>query len=505
MKKLLLFTSLVFSPLLFSQNSYQSSIDDFKNYPIFNQENSATFSERNLKILDKDYSNKTNNDWLLDPTQGSAIENEFSSLLLKEQLEELNHITPFHISHNPTLERYIRVFLNDRKESISKLMDRASYYFPIFETYLDKYNLPLEIKYLAVIESALKPNANSPSGAKGLWQFMLPTGKQYNLEVNSYVDDRLDPLKSTEAACKYLSSLYKMFDDWDLALAAYNSGPGNVRKAIRRAGGKRNYWDIRQFLPQETRGYLPAFYATFYVFEYASTHNLKPSKSELTYFEVDTIHVQKQISFTTIQHNIPIKKELLIALNPQYKREIIPYSKSQKYVLSLPKNLITTFIEKENIIYQNSKLKTVVVTSSNRIDITKNNSYVVQVGDNLNKIAKKHHITLEQLKKWNGLQTDYLISGQRLVITNKKTSNSIVGNKRISNNKKLTIPSPKPVSKEAFDTSSKFETYTVMEGDTLFNISRKYANISIDQIRNWNNIKDVKYLKPGTVLKILKS
>lgn len=494
---------LVFSPLLFSQNSYQSSIDNHRNYPIFNQNNSVTFSERNLIILDKDYSEFTNNNWLLNPSILENSKSEFSSLLLKKQLEELDHLTPFELSHNPTLERFIRVYLNDRRESISKLMDRATYYFPIFEEYLDKYDLPLEIKYLAIIESALKPNANSSSGAKGLWQFMFATGKQYGLQVNSYVDDRFDPIKSTEAACKYLSDLYNMFDDWDLALAAYNSGPGNVRKAIKRAGGKRNYWEIRQFLPQETRGYLPAFYATYYIFEYADTHHLKPTSSKLTYFEVDTIHVKKQLSFTKIQKNISIKNELLKALNPQYKREIIPFSKSKKYVLTLPKNLIDVFIEKENIIYQSTSNK---LTYSKRIDITKENSYVVKTGDNLDKIAYKHHITLSQLKTWNGLQTNYLISGQRLVITNNKNISGIETNNSYSpSNKNKTQLFSKTEAEKTRVNINNFELYTVKKGDTLFNISKRYTNISILQIITWNNIKDVKYLRPGTKLKILKS
>ncbi|MCK4561354.1 MAG: transglycosylase SLT domain-containing protein [Flavobacteriaceae bacterium] len=486
MKKLLFFSFLVFSPLLFSQSSYQSSIDNHRNYPIFNQNNPVTFSERNLTILDKDYSEFTNNNWLLNPSILENSKSEFSSLLLKKQLEELDHLTPFQLSHNPTLERFIRVYLNDRRESISKLMDRATYYFPIFEEYLDKYDLPLEIKYLAIIESALKPNANSSSGAKGLWQFMFATGKQYGLQVNSYVDDRFDPIKSTEAACKYLSDLYNMFDDWDLALAAYNSGPGNVRKAIKRAGGKRNYWEIRQFLPQETHGYLPAFYATYYIFEYADTHHLKPISSKLTYFEVDTVHVKKQLSFTRIQKNISIKNELLKALNPQYKREIIPYSKNKKYVLTLPKNLIDVFIEKENSIYQSTSNN---LTYSKRIDITEKNSYIVRTDDNLNKIAYKHHITLSQLKTWNGLQTNYLISGQRLVITDKKTSQLL---------SKIEIEKTKI-------NSNNFETYIVKKGDTLFNISKKYNNVTILQIQNWNDINNVRYLKPGTKLRILKS
>ena len=510
MKKSFFLYFLVLSPLLFSQNSYRSNGDLLKYYPVYNEFDPINFSSDNLTILERSYSKINENKWLLEPKKlsGNGNEDTFSSLVLMEQLEELNYSTPFQISHNPTLERYIRVYLNDRRESISKLMDKASYYFPIFEEYLDKYDLPIEIKYLAIVESALNPNANSPSGAKGLWQFMYTTGKQFNLNVDSFVDERFDPLKSTEAACKYLSSLYQTFNDWDLALAAYNSGPGNVRKAIKRSGGKHNYWEIRQFLPQETRGYLPAFYATYYIFEYAKTHGIKPIRSELTYFEIDTVHVNKQLSFATIQKNIPINNKLLKALNPQYKRGIIPYSNNKRFVLTLPENLIGLFIENENLIYQFSNSKPEMNTTSSSIKITRSNSYIVKVGDNLNIIAKEHQITLAQLKKWNGLQTDYLIAGQRLVVTDK---NSLVNDDQLLNDP---IVKTKPFSpgispKKPSETSkmktteiNSFETYIVKEGDTLFNISRKYQRVSISQIRSWNNILDIKYLKPGTKLKI---
>lgn len=512
MKKSFFLYFLVLSPLLFSQNSYRSNGDLLKNYPVYNELDPIKFSSDNLTILDRNYSKINENKWLLEPKKQSGNDNEdtFSSLVLMDQLEELNYSTPFQISHNPTLERYIRVYLNDRRESISKLMDKASYYFPIFEEYLDKYDLPMEIKYLAIVESALNPNANSPSGAKGLWQFMYATGKQFNLNVDSFVDERFDPLKSTEAACKYLSSLYQTFNDWDLALAAYNSGPGNVRKAIKRSGGKQNYWEIRQFLPQETRGYLPAFYATFYIFEYAKTHDIKPIRSELTYFEIDTVHVNKQLSFATIQKNIPINNKLLKALNPQYKRGIIPYSNNKKFVLTLPENLIGLFIENENSIYKFSNSEPEMNTTSPSIKITRSNSYIVKVGDNLNIIATKHQITLAQLKKWNGLQTDYLIAGQRLVITDKS---SLVNNDQILNDPIVKtnpfspgISHKKPLEASKMKTTeiNGFETYIVKEGDTLFNISRKYQRVSISQIRNWNNILDIKYLKPGTKLKIFR-
>ena len=419
MKKSFFFYFLVVSPLLFSQSSYQTKYVNLMNNSNLDYIN--YLSDKNLTIIDKNNLGTIDNIWHVESTNFPTTlkESEFTSLILIKHLEELNGTTPFNISHNPTLERYIRVFLKDRRESLSQIMDRATYYFPIFEEYLDKYNLPLEIKYLAIIESALKPTANSPSGAKGLWQFMYGTGKQYGLNVDSYVDDRFDVLKSTEAACKYFSYLFKTFNDWDLALAAYNSGPSNVKKAITRSGGVRNYWKIRQFLPNETQGYLPAFYATFYIFEYAEMHNLKPKPSSLSYFEIDTIHVKNKLSFAKIQNIIPIEINLLKALNPQYKKEIIPYSKSKNYILTLPVNLSSAFLKNEKSMHPILNSEKDYSSLSNHIKITKNNSYIVKASDNLVKIAEKHQITIEDLKVWNGLQTNYLIAGQRLVITNK--------------------------------------------------------------------------------------
>jgi len=304
------------------------------------------------------------------------------------------------------------------------------------------------------------------AGIGGMNHFMLPIDRRAKLRGNSY-----DP------------GMVSRYGDFAMEM---------LINSILRAGGKRNYWEIRQFLPQETRGYLPAFYATYYIFEYAQTHQLEATNSELTYFEIDTIHVKKQISFARIQKIIPIKKELLKALNPQYKREIIPYSKNQKYVLTLPKNLTTIFIENENEIYQNSPIQ---LPQTQRIEITKNNSYIVEEDDNLNKIANKFGISLRQLKLWNGLQTDYLIAKQRLVITNKKTKADV------QLNNKLIITTNDPITTLK---NNPFEVYTVKKGDTLFNISKKYSNISTNQIRAWNNINDVKHLRPGTELKIFK-
>ncbi len=516
MKKFFLLYFLVLSPMLFSQNGYRFAMENYS-LAMANEMSIKILPKdhKNLIILDKDFSKEKKNPMLLELNSFDYTTDNFSSFELMERLEALNNRSPFNVVHNPTLERFIRVFLNNRREVMSDLMGRSEYYFPMIEEHLDKYNLPLEIKYLAIVESALKARATSSAGAKGLWQFMLTTGKEYDLEVNYYVDDRFDPIKSTKAACEYLTVLYEMFNDWDLALAAYNSGAGNVKKAIKRSGGKTNYWQIRNYLPEETRAYVPAFYATFYIFEFATEHKIKSTVPKLTYFEVDTVLIKSPLHFDIIKKNIAISDELLRALNPQYKKDYIPSTIKKNYILTLPLNLVSEFVEKENLIYSSNGQYHKKIYNLNTIRITLSNSYKVENGDNLRKIAEKFNITKDKLKKWNGLQTDFLIVGQRLVITDKK-ENSVEQNNKLTihNNNASTNPfspkvSPNFPSQNKLNKSSKakkkYEIYIVKEGDTLFNISRKFSEVTIDQIRNWNNLLEVRYLKPGTKLKIFKS
>jgi len=516
MKNYFLLYFLVLSPLLFSQNGYRFAMENYSLVMADVKSNQIlSNSHKNIVILDKDFSAENNNPLMLEVNSIEYTPDNFSSFELMEQLEALNNRSPFNVVHNPTLERFIRVYLYNRREVLSDLMGRSEYYFPMIEEHLDKYNLPLEIKYLAIVESALKARASSPAGAKGLWQFMFTTGKQYNLEVNYYVDDRFDPIKSTKAACEYLSVLYEMFNDWDLALAAYNSGAGNVKKAIRRSGGKKNYWQIRNYLPEETRAYVPAFYATYYIFEFADKHDLKPTTPKLTYFEVDTVHIKNPLHFDIIKKNISINDELLRSLNPQYKKDYIPSSVKKNYFLTLPLNLVSEFVEKENLIYSSNIKSNNEKNNFNTIKISRSNSYKVENGDNLKNIASKFNINIDQLKKLNGLQTDFLIVGQRLVITDKKEKSLEQPNTlTIHNNNAITDPfspkvSPNFSSKANIDLSSgtnkSYEIYIVKEGDTLFNISRKFSKVTIEQIRNWNNLVQVSYLKPGTKLIIYKS
>tara|TARA_R110002073_G_scaffold336208_1_gene530928 strand:+ start:67415 stop:68953 length:1539 start_codon:yes stop_codon:yes gene_type:complete len=417
--------------------------------------------------------------------------------LLKERLNHLNSKTPFNVEYNPSLERIIKSYLKNRRNSLAELMNRAQYYFPMFEEHLDKYDLPLEIKYLAIVESALKPRARSRVGASGLWQFMYYTGKQFKLDVSSYVDERHDPLRATEAACQYLTNLYGIFGDWDLALAAYNSGPGNVSKAIRRSGGSRNYWNIRHFLPRETAGYLPAFYATYYILEYAKEHEIPTKSTYINKFETDTVVVKRQLTFEQINKVLKTDNELLEFLNPQYRLNIIPFVKDKNYALRLPKNLIGTFVSNEEQIYafakeddaKREKQLPKYFESNEKI------RYRVRSGDYLGKIAERYGVGVSQIKRWNGLRSSSLKIGQYLTIYPRNLAST-------QNNTEKATPK-KTVAKTT--PTGKYTTYVVQKGDSLWLISKKFPKVSVNEIKEWNNIWSVKSLKPGTKLKIFKS
>ena len=406
---------------------------------------------------------------------------------LKKRLAILDAKSPFNIAHNPSLESVIKRYLKTRKRSTQILINRSQYYFPMFEEVLDKHNLPLEIKYLAVVESALKPRAKSRVGATGLWQFMFTTGKQYGLEVSSYVDERCDPLRSTNAAAKYLASLYKTFGDWDLALAAYNSGPGNVTKAIRRSGGYQNYWNIRPFLPSETAGYLPAFLATLYLFEYAEAHGFQVERNQLPITVTDTVRVQQMISLDQVAELTAIKIETLQHLNPSYKLDLIPVLENKTYTLRLPLSKIGDFVQNETQIYATAKAEFEAREKPlpQFFKIDSKIRYKVKSGDYLGKIARKFSVRVSQIKKWNGLRTNDLKIGQRLTIYSLNPTAYSFNNSRSA---------PKNTQKN----SSK-STYLVKPGDSLWSISNKLTGISVQNLKEWNDIWD-NHLKPGMTL-----
>lgn len=409
----------------------------------------------------------------------------FSSMDLQEKFKELDQTTPFPVEHNATTERFIRVMLRDQQDRLKNVNQRSKYYFPIFEQILDQHNLPLELKYLSVVESALIAQAYSSVGAKGLWQFMLGTAKQYGLKVNSLVDDRFDAYASTKAACLYLSDLYEIFGDWNLALAAYNAGPGNVTKAIRRAGGNKNYWEIRNFLPEETRGYVPAFYATLYIFESLGLDFAETDSPGLSFAETDTLRVSKTLEIDELSGKLNMEISFLSSINPQYTKNTIP----EDHVLTLPKGKIGVYLRLEQDGFGENK----VAGTQNKTTTTPYNSHLVEPGENLLKIAGMYKISMDDLKKWNGLVTNYVMAGQSLVVRKNDEidqSPSKHRNERIQPNNK---------------TNKESTTYVVQEGDSLFKISRLFPDVTISQIRTWNNIWGVNYVKPGTKLLIFKS
>ncbi|WP_420401428.1 LysM peptidoglycan-binding domain-containing protein [Flagellimonas sp.] len=411
---------------------------------------------------------------------------------LKARLALLDEKTPFNISYNSSLESVIKSFLVRKKDLMQRMITASQFYFPLFEQELDNHDIPLEIKYLAIVESALNPKARSRVGAKGLWQFMYGTGKMYGLDVSSYVDERHDPILATKAASKYLSKLYDIFNDWDLALAAYNSGPGNVNKAIRRSGGYKNYWNIRRNLPRETAGYLPAFLATMYIFEYAEEHGLHYKKAERPYFETDTIHVKQLITFDQISKLVDISTEELEMLNPSYKLNIIPKVKGKDYVLRLPVTKIGQFVSNEDEIYAfvKKELDSLEKPLPQFVETKNQIRYKVRSGDYLGKIAERYGVGVSQIKRWNGLRSNNLRIGQRLTIfprkpyIPRKTTSKSTASKASSGS-----------------VASGNKVHTVQEGDSLWTISRKYPGVSIENLREWNGLSG-NNLKPGTKLKL---
>ena len=388
------------------------------------------YSDQDLKMIDSLLVAEKLNSALIDTLEyvindKDIIDNSRQALtsdLLKIRLAVLNENTPFNLAYNPALEKVINSYLVHRKKYYPALMAKAKYYFPMFEQHLDQYDIPLEMKYLSIVESALKPRARSGMGASGLWQFMYGTGKEFDLKVSSYVDERYDPVKATIAACKYLSQLYTMFGDWDLALAAYNSGPGNVRKAIKRSGGYRNYWNIRPYLPRETAGYVPAFYATMYIFEYAEEHNIYSDLPKFFNFQTDTVHVKRTISFDQISEIIDVDEKVLAHLNPSYKLDIIPFLKDKNYAVRLPSSKIVAFLDKEEELYA---LATADDAEREKplpkyFEMDKRIRYKVKSGDYLGKIANKFGVRVSSIKSWNRMKSSNLKIGQRLYIYPKK-------------------------------------------------------------------------------------
>ena len=378
-----------------------------------------------------------------------TVDYELPTALLKERLAAMDAKSPFNIEYNVGLENIIKSFLKYRKKSFERLMGTSEYYFPIFEEALAKQNVPLEIKYLAIVESALNPKAVSKMGATGLWQFMYQTGKQYGLKIDSYIDERSDPLRASDAAAQYMTNMYKMFGDWDLVLASYNSGPGNVTKAIRRSGGQQNYWNIRKNLPRETQGYVPAFLATMYIYEYHKEHGIVPNRAVVKHFATDTIAIKQQMTFKQISDLLDVPVAQLQVLNPSYKLNVIPFYQNENHYLRLPQEKIAVFVSNEAEIYAYVQheldkrerpfemQKALVVKDTVNVTVVASKVsefkyYKVKKGDNLKSIAVKYNVAVSDIKHWNKLTSSSLASGKSLKIVIGTDSSSALKDTRVA-------------------------------------------------------------------------
>lgn len=422
----------------------------------------------------------------------------FPDSVYASRLASLPRIIP--MPYNNVVRDCIDLYTERRRNLVRYMLGMADYYFPIIEEVLDKHGLPIELKYLAVVESALNPVALSRVGACGLWQFMLPTGKQYGLTINSLVDDRRDPVKATEAACAYFKDMYAIYKDWSLVMASYNCGPGNVNKAIKRSGGKTNFWDIFPYLPKETRSYVPLFIAANYVMNYYCDHNLCPLETNLP-LATDTIHVNKMLHLQQVSEVLQVDLEQLRALNPQYKRDIVPGNTGDA-VLKLPASDTYAFVDKEDSIYQYrveeflpSYLVTISGGSTSGVATREQVTHIVLKNENIYTIANRYGVTPQEIKKWNRLSSNRLARGKRLKL--------YVDNGGVylstKNAQKEKAASASPAQKA--EKKDGYIAHKVRSGESLYSIASKYPGVSAQTLKQANNLSDSKII-PGQVLKI---
>ncbi|MEE4256933.1 MAG: LysM peptidoglycan-binding domain-containing protein [Bacteroidales bacterium] len=463
------------------------------------------------------------------------------------RIDSLNQETTIELAFNKVIKDYIYLYANKKRDLTARMLGLAELYFPLFEEQLDRYDIPLEMKYLAIVESALNPTAGSRAGAKGLWQFMYGTGKVYGLKVTTLIDERFDPLQSTIAACEHMNDLYDIYGDWSLVMAAYNSGAGNVNKAIRRSGGVKSYWAIWPFLPRETRGYVPAFIAVYYVMTHASAHNIYPVHPGILYHETDTVMVHDVLSFDQINEMLGVPMDQIKLLNPLYKKGIIPYKDGEQFFLMLPKEYIGDFINNEQQLYayvtrkgtEKEKLLAEIKKAQERT------IHIVRSGENLGLIASRYHVYVSQIKAWNNMRGTTIYPGQRLVVYPSARYNpSVVPQKQTAaaspapngthtvrsgenlgliankygcsvsqlkawNNLSRSTIHPgqklkvrKPEASIKVDENAEYVYHTVKSGDTLWDIAKLYDGVTVNQIKELNNITNARRLKPGDKIRI---
>jgi membrane-bound lytic murein transglycosylase D len=470
----------------------------------------------------------------------------YNDSIYRYRIALLNRETPIELVYNSQVKSFIELYGMRRRDLTQRILGLSYVYFPMFEEVLDRYDIPLEMKYLAVIESALNPTAGSHMGARGLWQFMYGTGKVYNLRVTSLVDDRHDPYKATVAAAEHMRDLYNIYEDWFLVMAAYNAGAGNVNRAIRRAGGIRDYWAVWPYLPRETRSYVPAFIAVNYVMNHAAEHNIYPLHPGMMMHGTDTVSVREVLSFDQLHEMLGIPMADLKFFNPQYKREIIPASNENPYLIRIPLEFIGPFLANEQALYA---FKTKKGLEREKLlaqikDVSEQSVHRVRSGENLGLIAKRYRVSVSQLKTWNNLRSNTIYPGQRLTVYSSGTPATQAGKAPVQrsstatyhtvkrgeslgliaqrykssvtdlrewNNisgsviqigQKLRVYPPEEASALKAEVDGQFMIHTVKSGDTLWDIARAYDGVTVEQIKRLNNLVNTSRIKPGQKLRI---
>lgn len=437
-----------------------------------------------------------------------------SNAVVQQRLNMLDAQSPFDLAYTEEVQPYIDLYAYKRRGLVERMLGLAQLYYPLFEEQLDKYNLPLELKHLAVIESALNPNATSRAGARGLWQFMYGTGKMYNLQITSYVDERCDPYKSTIAACELLQNLYAMYGDWQIVLAAYNAGPGNINKAIRRAGGgKKTYWEIRPFLPRETQAYVPAFIAATYIMTYHQEHNLYAIAPRETFYDVDSVNVKSELNFAQVEAILGVPYDELTFLNPMYKLGVIPAPMGEPNHIILPVDQVGNFVMNEDSIYRYVKTDS-VLSSMTIAQVQK--IHTVKKGEHINSIAKKYKVSVDEIRKWNNLSSNYLKIGQKLIIYQPApaTASTSTTEKKDPPASATTTTGkkdpPKTDAKTSTTTTNKsssgtatYKYYTVKKGDSLWSIAQANGT-TVDELKRLNGFGSKVVLHAGDKIKLRK-
>lgn len=410
-----------------------------------------------------------------------------SDSVAKLRIKKMDLESPMEYVFNSEVKAFINLYAVRKFKYTQRIVGLSYVYFPLFESMLDKYNMPLELKYLAVVESALNPGATSTASARGMWQFMVGTGRMYGLNVTSYLDDRCDVIMSTDAACRHLRDLYNIYGDWWLALAAYNAGPGNVNKAIRKSGGKRNFWEIYEYLPRETRSYVPAFIAVSYAMTYSEELNLFPLDPGVMKQKTDTVMIKRPVMLKTLASTLGLSEEYMRLLNPRYKTGFVPASVERPMALYLPEKSVIDFINNEKALFEFID-RTDSVELKKDLEIPKieevKRYHKVKSGENLTMIAKKYGTTVSSIMAMNGLRSSSLSVGQNLLV--KKGANVSGTTNSASTQKAISGRSGK--------------THVVRSGESLYIIAKKY-NCDISDIKKWNNLKSTK-LGVGQKLKI---